>query len=780
MVARTVAAREASIAREAAARWREREPDREAKDEAVENKEYTKADTPERLAARMRRLGEWIEAAGDARGMPADALRESRAAASLRPEDVTDALVERTIGKSRDLLSVEFFEQGLDAARCVGRVVTRGEANGTGFLVAPGLMLTNQHVLRTAAEAADSEFELDYEEQRFGPRKISQIFKLQPDRFFLSHEKLDFALVAVSPRSGDGASLDDYGFRPLIAEEGKITVGECVNIVQHPEGREKQIVIRENKLVDLPDRPGMEQYFHYRADTEKGSSGSPVFNDQWEIVALHHSGVPKVNARGEIVDADDRPIRTSELEARAVWVANEGVRVSRIVRAIREASLRTTSEAAIRDDALKVWGRQGTPSAQENAVTVRVDTTRKQEDAASLTRDLGPQSARGASPSPSRRPRDDADTPAETNGYRRPTVRSRPVPGDERDGSVELTLPLLISVSFDRSAPGPRVQGSVEASNGANGHDLLERVQPDPDYRERPGFDTGFLGFEVPLPTLADERHGPLAAFGRGGEAELRYYHFSVLMNERRRLAYVAAVNVDAAAPFHHERESGADAWFFDPRLPRRDQAGDEYYKANPLDRGHLVRRDDAAWGATEEEARLANDDTFHFTNCSPQHEIYNQSGKASARGLLLWGNLERAVSKAARRSGGKISVLNGPIFSDDDRPHRRDFFVPAEFWKVIVVRADDGEPRALAFRLSQAEQIADLARERRRRPDDDDLAAYGPFQVRLADLEDATGLDFGPLKDWDPLDRRASARESAGRGGGTVRRITSEREIRL
>jgi endonuclease G len=445
MVARNMASREASIVREAAARWRERAPEREAKEEAVGRGEYTKADSPERLAARVRRIDEWIEAAATARGPLDGALRESgRAApAALRPEDVTDALVERKIGESRDLLSVEFFEQGLDAARCVGRVVTRGEANGTGFLVAPGLMLTNQHVLRTAEEAADSEFELDYEEQRFGPRKISQIFKLQPDMFFFNHESLDFAIVAVSSQSGDGVSLDDYGFRPLIGEEGKITIGECVNIIQHPEGREKQIVIRENKLVDLPDRKGMEQYFHYRADTEKGSSGSPVFNDQWEIVALHHSGVPKTNARGEIVDAEDRPIRERDLEARAVWVANEGVRVSRIVGALRDASLRTTAERTIRDEALALWRRQGVPSAQENAVTVRVDPTLKREEATPTGRHVGPQSRQPQPPLGRSTP--EPDPPSD--GTRRDIpARPRPRAGSGHDGSVELTIPLRVSV----------------------------------------------------------------------------------------------------------------------------------------------------------------------------------------------------------------------------------------------------------------------------------------------------------------------------------------------
>jgi endonuclease G, mitochondrial len=90
-------------------------------------------------------------------------------------------------------------------------------------------------------------------------------------------------------------------------------------------------------------------------------------------------------------------------------------------------------------------------------------------------------------------------------------------------------------------------------------------------------------------------------------------------------------------------------------------QAGNEYYTDNPLDRGHLVRRADAAWCGTADEAKLANDDSFHWTNCSPQHQIFNQSRLSDQRGLLLWGSLENAVSQLTRRFGNRLSVLNGP-----------------------------------------------------------------------------------------------------------------------
>ena len=273
---------------------------------------------------------------------------------------------------------------------------------------------------------------------------------------------------------------------------------------------------------------------------------------------------------------------------------------------------------------------------------------------------------------------------------------------------------------------------------------------------------------------MIDDGHGPVASFA-GGETVLRYHHYSVVMNARRRLAYLAAVNIDSGAPFQHDR-AGADRWFFDPRLPVGLQAGNEYYADNPLDRGHLVRRADAAWGRTVEEARLANDDSFHWTNCAPQHQIFNQSSLADRRGLLLWGNLENAVAQLAQRFGNRLSVFNGPLFADDDRPYRQDFFVPSEYWKLILVKDDTGRPRALAFRLSQAPQIEDLPRERFQ---PDETAPYAPFQIAVGDLAALTGLDLAAFAAWDPLAEAPGHRESA-RGGPAGRRIGSERDLVL
>jgi len=309
--------------------------------------------------------------------------------------------------------------------------------------------------------------------------------------------------------------------------------------------------------------------------------------------------------------------------------------------------------------------------------------------------------------------------------------------------SGTFTLPLQITVSL--GAPTQATQPEVSTRESTLGESFLEKIEPDQDFDNRPGYDPDFLGFSVPLPKLtADIKQ--LAVKVPGSGHELKYFHYSVIMNGRRRLAFVSAGNLDAKAKVVHERE-GADKWFMDPRISEDFQAGEEIYSSNPLDRGHLVRRADAAWGKTAEEARLANDDTFHFTNCSPQHEVFNQSSKATKKKLILWGNIENHIAKEATHVElKKVSIFNGPVFRQNDRKHRG-LQIPREYWKIVVFRNDQSEPRALAFVLSQAALIKTLPTE------DFMVGPYEVYQVKVRELEAKTKLDFGELRDFDPLE---------------------------
>lgn len=720
---------EPSIAARAGENFKQRKKQRDAKEKAINKGEYMKAESADRLAKRVNRIlgalhgtiaaaaaapERALEAATDA--LPNE-VQELMKQDKVGPAEVSDALLERVIGATRDFLAIGFFEKGTIASRAICRIVTNlggGRSGlGTGFLVTPSLLITNNHVLGSENDASRSVAEFNYQLTDSGNPLPVERFGIRPDVFFLTDKALDFALVAVEPRSSTGTALASFGYCPLIAAEGKIIVRDPVNIIQHPKGELKQIAIRNNTLVDLPDPP-LDMFAHYETDTERGSSGSPVFNDQWEVIALHHSGVPRTNAAGQMLDRNGNVWQQNGDPDDVDWISNEGIRTSRLVAFIKNAPVRE-HEKTLQAEFTAISSGNAPPVAVAKPVNEAATAKPK--------------------PTPAK------PTPVPTPSRRSPPRIAAPVrasAGAPR-GSVSLMIPLTITVDIGAMPTEHATVTHAEAADGGAG--LEAAVQPDPDYTDRPGFDPSFLGFEAPIPSPMPEVRDLVLPVGGNGH-ELKYYHYSVIMNAERKLAFVSAVNLDAGAPFQLHRE-GRDRWFYDPRVEQDEQLGNELYANNPLDRGHLTRRADAAWGATEEEAQLANDDTFHWTNCSPQHEVFNQSTKANQRGLLLWGNLENHVAEQANE--GKLSVFNGPIFRANDRVHRG-VRIPREFYKVIVYNKDNGKPGAVAFLLSQASLITNLPAE------EFDVGPYQPFQVKISDLQTRTKLDFGSIAGFDPL----------------------------
>jgi endonuclease G len=299
-------------------RYEERTTQRRSQVEWIDAGSPLEADSPERVQKRMERIA------------AAEASRPAPAAS-------TAMALERIMGRS-DLMSVNYLEMGLQAARCVGRITIRTRTGqtlgyGSGFTISPRLLITNNHVLESAEVAATSRVEFNYQEDACANLLRSVVLNFEPKVFFITDKRLDFTVVAVSEQSIEGTELGGFVWLPLIEQEGKVIVGEYVNIIQHPNGEPKQLALRENQLLDLlPD------FLHYHTDTAPGSSGSPVFNDQWEVVGLHHSGVPRTNAQGEILTRDGLVWREEMGEHRVDWIANEGVRISRIVQAIRAAN----------------------------------------------------------------------------------------------------------------------------------------------------------------------------------------------------------------------------------------------------------------------------------------------------------------------------------------------------------------------------------------------------------------------------------------------------------
>jgi endonuclease G len=251
--------------------------------------------------------------------------------------------LERTFDDD-DKLPIRYLDLGFVAARSVCRIYvpdpqTAGEASG--FLVAPGLLLTNHHVLPTFDHAAASTATFDAEEDRFGRMRAPHPFELDPETLYISDPALDFAIVALKSESPSGAKIEDFGWLPLFADTGKITDHSCATVIHHPRGQPKQVTLRSNRIViyvyDQPGAPdAANNFLYYTADTEQGSSGAPVFNDQWYVVALHRQAIAKTaidEATHEpvLLKKDGTPALVTDPDDAIDWIANEGIRVSRIL-----------------------------------------------------------------------------------------------------------------------------------------------------------------------------------------------------------------------------------------------------------------------------------------------------------------------------------------------------------------------------------------------------------------------------------------------------------------
>jgi V8-like Glu-specific endopeptidase len=238
--------------------------------------------------------------------------------------------IERIVGIG-DFLPAFYLEQGAERQRAIGRItLTRssfglppGTGWGTGFLVAPSLLMTNNHVIPSRSFAGRVELQMNYQNDFSGRLREIDVyeFDVSDEATFLTDEPLDYTLIRVRPKSVDVGGDEPrrsvfpgepWGIVTLDLDAILYSVGsQRVNIVQHPRGRPKEIAIHSNLLTQLFD-----QMIHYQADTEPASSGSPVFNNSWDVIGLHHAG--------------------GERDSDGSWISNEAIRMDRIIEHLRE------------------------------------------------------------------------------------------------------------------------------------------------------------------------------------------------------------------------------------------------------------------------------------------------------------------------------------------------------------------------------------------------------------------------------------------------------------
>jgi endonuclease G len=636
----------------AAQRWQEREEARTVGLDKVSAMGVGAADSPEQRARFSRR-----EALKLAKGIP--------------------RFGERTIGTA-DFIPFAPSTHAAASATPVARLVTMPEKSytaegvATGLLMPGQLLLTNYHVFPGKKYAFGYAANFGYLRDERGIQEGSY-FELDPDAFFLEDEQYDFVIVSLKSIGLKGERLGSLGGTPLIENTGKILTGMPVNIVQHPGGGPRQFAVSNNRLLDILPAG----YLHYETDTERGSSGSPVYNQDWELIALHHCGVPEmrggdvIKTDGNVWDEDRDP--DSEIH----WVSNEGTRVSFIVDRMKGKQLETAEQ--------------------------------QQRLAALIASTSDPCGTDRAAAMGSTFPSGSATMPNSSFSFSGPVtihVYATPAPA----------LPEALAV-----VP---LQREIAASGALFAEKSLVF---DPDYEAREGYDEKFLGVSVPMPSVASTRSAELYTaqdyLGYCDEYRdvpgidtthlqaadpivLAYHHYSLVMNKTHRMCMWTASNCDYREDARQDgrsgKELGGENWRHDPRVPAELQLSDPdiYQPAKRIDRGHVVRREDNCWGDAGLQTDYANADSFHWTNCTPQHEAFNRENPSDrspdkvyadsdVRGI--WGQFEAELARQIRAGGGRAVLFAGPVLKDFFEPKdwgNGKVRIPKQFWKVVVVPA--------------------------------------------------------------------------------------------
>jgi hypothetical protein len=236
-----------------------------------------------------------------------------QANADASPEVRSD--LEALFGSNR-FLPLQSYQLGLERARSVARIERpNGQGHGTGWLVDAGdffpnrkgelVVVTNHHVV------SDDDGALPARQAKVRLQMLNAKVDVEEILWTSPVDKFDVSILSLKKLPPKAA--------PLPLDEGVIKLSKPAPrffIIGHPGGRDLEFSMEDSLLIGCNDR-----LLHYRAPTEGGSSGSPVFEDQeWKVVALHHAG------------GEDMPRLDGK---KGVYQANEGIRISAIQEATR-------------------------------------------------------------------------------------------------------------------------------------------------------------------------------------------------------------------------------------------------------------------------------------------------------------------------------------------------------------------------------------------------------------------------------------------------------------
>ena len=222
-----------------------------------------------------------------------------------------EAEPEAVNGRS-NLHSISWLEQGLTAGRAVVRVIPPKATDadtgiGTGFLLPGGWVITNEHVVSGPEIIARTRIETNFERNVRDELKPTSYYKARAEGAISLGLPWDCTLFRIED-DGSDVPFSDWGYLNL-APKTVPRPGDPLNIIQHPGGGEKKIAVTSNQCIRVNGSK-----LEYMTDTMKGSSGSPVFDENWQVVGLHRAGGA----------AEQRP------GGRVIY-PNEGVAIARLL-----------------------------------------------------------------------------------------------------------------------------------------------------------------------------------------------------------------------------------------------------------------------------------------------------------------------------------------------------------------------------------------------------------------------------------------------------------------
>lgn len=254
--------------------------------------------------------------------------------------------LQRVINSEENLLDFHLLTEAMYSGQAVCQIENRLGANvkkkaiGTAFLIGPDLLLTAQHVVKSQKHLPEIVARFGYRTHSNGV-SWGHTVDFQPDFYFSSdYSLLDYALLRLKDQPlkhiAAGSSAARLSHQDLLMEgkhRGYLVLAEHfikdqdrLPIIQHPDGEPMKVVLAQNHAVtDM-----VATRVRYTTDTLGGSSGSPVFNENWEVVALHHSDRPKSPD-----SANDMLKRALKGHTRV----NEGIPIQAILRDFRDKGL---------------------------------------------------------------------------------------------------------------------------------------------------------------------------------------------------------------------------------------------------------------------------------------------------------------------------------------------------------------------------------------------------------------------------------------------------------